>query len=150
MREIKFRAWSKENKEMFSHELLRNAGDGVSKLAKMIGQDVPGGLLLPLDDKDLSFMQYTGLKDKNGREIYEGDIIYWEIDNGVGIESYVAIVQWSENNEKYKGIYKWIVLYIEDYLRGQFDALSTPASYNYELQVMGNIYENPELLEVSE
>jgi len=95
----------------------------------------------------LKFLQYTGLKDKNGREIYEGDIIYWEIDNGIGIESYSAVVRWSENDEKYKGAYKWIVLYLEDYLRGQFDALATPASYNDDLQVMGNIYENPELLE---
>ena len=137
MREIKFRAWDSFNKRMVI--------DNESVLRGLLFNVQSDGAL-----DTLKFMQYTGLKDKNGREIYEGDIIYWEIDNGVGIESYAAIVQWSENNEKYKGIYKWIVLYIEDYLRGQFDALSTPASYNYELQVMGNIYENPELLEVSE
>lgn len=100
----------------------------------------------PVECELSSMGEYTGLKDKNGKEIYEGDIIYWEIDNGVGIESYTATVQWSENNSNYKGMYKWIVLYLVDYLRGSFDKLSTPAVYNDGLQVIGNIYENPELI----
>lgn len=135
-REIKFRAWHKTKKFMdtawfidWEHGQVAHRAHNVSQLENCI------------------LMQYTGLKDKNGKEIYEGDIIYWEIDNGIGIESYTAAVQWSENNDDYKGIYKWIVLYLADYLRGSFDELTTPAAYNYELQVIGNIYENPELLE---
>lgn len=93
--------------------------------------------------------RWTGLKDKNGKEIYEGDIIYWEINNGVGIESYTAIVKWSENlvKEGWSQTYKWLVGYTKNYYRGSYDELSTPAAYNDELQVIGNIYENPELLE---
>ncbi|KJF45842.1 YopX family protein [Bacillus altitudinis] len=98
-------------------------------------------------DKSLKAVrQYTGLKDKNDKKIYEGDAIFWEIDNGVGIESYSAVVYYSENTEKYKGMYKWIVVYLGDFHRGEFDELRTPSRYKDSLQVFGNIYESPELL----
>lgn len=90
--------------------------------------------------------QSAGLKDSEGNEIYDGDAIFWEIDNGVGIESYSAVVYYSENTEKYKGMYKWIVVYLGDFHRGEFDELRTPSRYKDSLQVFGNIYESPELL----
>lgn len=62
MREIKFRAWAVASKEMFYPDVED-------------GWELNSGELIPLPNTVL--MQYTGLKDKNGKEIWEGDIIAW-------------------------------------------------------------------------
>ena len=78
--------------------------------------------------------QYTGLKDKNGKEIYEGDIVQSDIDR--------AYVKW---NDKY-GYFQLIP--IGDYY---FDSDVIGQALEYaDLEVIGNIYDNPELLEKGE
>lgn len=75
--------------------------------------------------------QYTGLKDKNRKEIYEGDILkFSEVDT--------AIVQW---NEKYA---YFMVKPIQDYYFDS-DVLGHAIEYS-KVEVIGNIYDNPELL----
>lgn len=71
MRDIKFRAWDIENKEMFEvQELDFEPTFWGGRIAIRLTQYSDY-----FDTEDMILMQYTGLKDKNGKEIYEGDIV---------------------------------------------------------------------------
>lgn len=72
MREIKFRAWDKHNEYMIDDFWLDSFGKTWDEAA--VKYDTPNKELVRTDDYIL--MQFTGLKDKNGKEIYEGDILY--------------------------------------------------------------------------
>ena len=110
MREIKFRAWDKKYKQMY--------GPGDIRVA------------LAFSDKDVEIMQYTGLKDKNGKEIYEGDVVRHK--------------EWGYSNDK-----ESIVYFIEG---GFFPFADNEDNEPYpkpeESEVIGNRYENPERMEV--
>lgn len=108
-REIKFRAWSKSDKEMTPHERIRILPDETE-------------LHEVFEDNSVIWMQFTGLLDKNGNEIYEGDILSWE----------------SYEGKKHQT--RWVVEYNSE--RGFKSWSSTK---NDEI-VIGNIHENPELL----
>ena len=113
MRELKFRAWIEKEKYM----ALQGEPDLETLSSFMYHYS---------DCKNL--MQYTGLKDKNGKEIYEGDILGFEvIRNFKEITVYHFAVTWDFENAG------WI----------QF-------SPKNKIVVIGNIYENPELLKSSE
>ncbi len=118
MREIKFRAWTGE--EMVSPDYLTR--DGVAWWSENS---------VPTRGRDI--MQYTGLKDKNGVEIYEGDIV--RIVHPFG-------------NRKWQGA----VVYDSHMFRGRdfwfphFDIPNCLFSEGTQyIEVIGNIYENPEL-----
>lgn len=117
MREIKFRAWSKLLNKMLSHEDLNKTLKNLTKIEYI------AGIFLPLNS-DVEVMQYTGLKDSNGNEIYEGDIVEFYSN----VEDEII----TEKVEYHFGIYR-----AGDYFVGKI--------YN-KCKVIGNIYENPELL----
>ena len=135
MREIKFRAWDKVCREMFYNSELAN-GD-------MMVICLDGEIQLSDDDTykpdDFILMQYTGLKDKNGKEIYEGDILRLWRSTG-------------KNGEPRGEYYKpFPVEYCE--LWTQFVVVDKANKAQMGIwqafgafEVIGNIYENPELL----
>jgi uncharacterized phage protein (TIGR01671 family) len=84
----------------------------------------------------LPLMQCTGLKDKNGKLIYEGDILIQKEENAGPTKK---LVIWEEDGG-YLGL--------KD-LKKSFFGVVTFHRFGYTYEVIGNIYENPELLEVS-
>ena len=131
MREIKFRAWLKEERKMVNVETLFI---GINRLC--FGNSKTEDLFFR-DFEEVELMQYTGLKDKNGKEIYEGDIVLVKLG---GVSTwYKTVVKFKE------GAFIASLIDGEDYIyifnRG-FD--------NNDFEVIGNIYENKKLLEENE
>lgn len=124
MREIKFRAWDKELNKMFYGA------------AEQFDNGLFFGIDGHFDDETPVWMQYTGRKDKNGKEIYEGDI-----------------VKYNYNNQVYQDVYAEVEYIIAGF-RLNADYISRHLSRHLRIadtdyyEVVGNIYENPELLTV--
>lgn len=127
MREIKFRAYHKERKEIFEIASI----DFEEKKAALSNGIIK---LLNVDFKQFELLQYTGLKDENGKEIYEGDIVLIKLDETS--TWYKTVIKFKE------GVFIASLVDGEDYIyifnRG-FD--------NNDFEVIGNIYENKNLLE---
>ena len=111
MREIKFRAWHMLDNRMFKVSQL----DFQEKMIDVYEQ------LSPMPFHNIKLMQYTGLKDKNGKEIYEGDVVE---EGGV-----VSVIKWAEPNARF--FYKTVT--------------GTVGLYGFYGEIIGNIYENSEL-----
>ena len=126
MRVIKFRAWSEALNEMDYNPMNTISFDG-----KQVFFGV--GEITGFFD---SIMQYTGLKDKNGREIYEGDILRLKIDDYAGLEKPDIFLINSDE------VYYADVCYLQ-----QIDDHIKQSETDDCIEVIGNIYENPELLE---
>ena len=124
MREIKFRAWDNLHKQITYDWLFIEEGAGQIYLKTTVGSPA----------KYTNVMQYTELKDKNGKEIYEGDICKDDY-NHTGIIRFGKGFQ----GEPADGVYP--------YYGWCFGEGETTAFGDDDLIILGNIYENPGLLE---
>lgn len=111
---FRFRAWDPKEKKYLDFFYIMPNGDGV--------------IYSPSEDEDAVIIeQCTGLKDKNGRLIYEGDIVKFKISS----IKCVGAVRWDERTGG------WLK-----------DKTGQPLhTYIKSVEVIGNIHENPELLE---
>ena len=96
----------------------------------------------PDNRNEFKIMQYTGLKDKNGsgKEIYEGDIVEYEWRTGNGKERFV--VEWDDKQHGFDCLVDFLGGVKSD-LPGSIGGELKPLQY----KIIGNIYENPELLD---
>ena len=129
MREIKFRAWDKKDELMYVEVHEGITFDDESHYSFI-------DFLNSRGYHEFEIMQYTGLKDKNGKEIYEGDVVR---------RSYVRTQKYvTKNNEIKEGnpvVQKYRPKVIK-WSDGGFNIRN-----GEKIEVIGNIYENPELLE---
>ena len=141
MREIRFKIWDKTRNKMLTSNcgafLLTQEGNAV------FHQNGNNPLEALIEQIDYEVLMYTGLKDKNGTEIYEGDIIRTH-------ENRIQKVIWHNNGFKLE--YKFKRSYRgESYWETRKDIeLSETNNKRWGIKVIGNIYENPELLKEGE
>ena len=142
-----FRAWLKEEKEMIDVDEI-HWSDGQ---LDFIGD----GITFKCKSDDLVLMQSTGLKDKNGKEIFEGDILKFRdeledrdyegyVDGSTKIDNFVEITK--EKTEFTFGDAKYpesSLFYLMEYEHSTFEQILEEVRFQFE--IVGNIYENPEL-----
>ena len=149
----KFRAWLKKEQKM------DNEIDHISWLEDEL-YCIGDGITYMVLAEDLVLMQSTGLKDKNGKESFEGDILKFNdewadycyegyVDGSVEGINFVEVVRGEACFEFGKTKYPESSLFIlmEDEHLNFKDFIK---SEDFEFEILGNIYENPELLEVEE
>lgn len=133
-REIKFRAWDKYNKRMINR--IEEDGEYAicfnGEIRCIKHGETPFNITLP---QGLELQQFTGLLDKNGKEIWEGDVVKYEVGCSDGsVYKKIASVKYGEFNcSCCDGVYGWY-----------FDDGDIRECDRYE--VIGNVMENPDLL----
>lgn len=143
MREIEFRVWDSRKKSYFNKKDI--AIDNLGNIFVFEACDENDAdlwhvrILSDPDNERYIIEENTGLTDKNGTEIYEGDIV--EVKHSDWIEPTIHVVKWC-GDEKYPAFN----------LKPELDetvnnlALATQSDF-FSVKVVGNIHENPELLE---
>lgn len=124
MRETKFRAWFKEEKKMYGVSEIHFSSEGIKYIVccDLETYDRP---YFYVDLKDIELIEHTGLKDKNGVEIYEGDIV----------------------KSIYGEIYD-VFFASGGYMLSNFEnEFNLTDSHTDKLEVIGNVWEHKEVLE---
>lgn len=129
MREIKFRVWDKENGRFVSHFTIQEYFEQIVLGLKFIKHN-------------LVFQQFTGFHDKNDKEIYEGDIIhgYWYDKSRIATTIFEKGSFWIKGSDMIGNTEGF------QFLLGDFSMLDSIRLAFSGIEIVGNIYENPELL----
>lgn len=129
MRELMGRVWDKRYKQYVKTYAICLDGRAISITG-------PNNDLETLDSERVIIEQYTGLKDKNGQKIYEGDIVSEEFEYGGEKTKTIWQVRWCDDECAFE------LHYVSGF---EVDDCSLDAEEDYD--VIGNIHEQPELLE---
>lgn len=121
MKEIKFRAWYKPAQKMYQVQSMNFH----SQTGKLYNVFVEGSPYTPRIS-DIELLQFTGLLDKSGKEIYEGDVV--RVNAGEPSLEFISQVIFEQASFRIAAVYDQGFPHKED------------------IEVIGNIYENPELV----
>ena len=124
MRDIKFRAWDKIKKQMSDVRVI----DWLNKMVDLPYPDIEREWDINSNENEVVLMQYTGLKDNNEKEIYEGDIVKAvSFAKWVGLIKYLpeksAFVLWNIEKQPYRDDYVFL------------------SQFEDGFEVLGNIYD---------
>jgi len=139
MREIKFRAWHKRTKVMIpdiqdTYDGLTIRGD--SDFIYSVDLGLVDAFCSYLDNPEVEIMQYTGLKDKNGKDVYADDLFK-------SFKGVIFQVIWADSLARWAGVTRNIWTAKPKYV---YKSLPWVIKHG---DLCGNIYENPELLKVA-
>lgn len=144
MREIKYKAWLHKEKVLVDVLVIdfQKEEIGFAPLEKSANEFSKTGdsysLLQTKKFDEIELLPYTWYKDKNYKEVYEGDIVYchYETYTEIWYETFIVIFE-----DEYKCCFGFKTLDNEHFI-------PFGSSTHRDFEVIGNIYENPELLEV--
>lgn len=132
MDEAIFRAWHPEKRKMYAVAKIEMWGDPDQAICDLAAMNEE---LFDIYLRNVKIMRYTGRKDINGKEIFEGDIVSFDdctsTDSGYWEQSCMGVVEWCNETVS-------------------FEVTNRLSAKSYEVLdeciIMGNIYENPDLL----
>ena len=140
MRELNSRAWSIDSECWCTRVDYDGYKEEWSGIVPVLAPDNRSKRIGEVEDTNIIVEFPTGIKDKNGQKIYEGDIVTFMVErfNNVtlGFESedwHTAVVEWNQDDACYS-----------------FMVRDVPFSLRYEAEVIGNIHKQPELLEAND
>lgn len=145
MREIKFRVWDLEDKNMVhinkSKVISEKRGDGPCsglkwRTIKLRKYQALADFFMMIDasPRNYKIMQSTGLLDKNGEEIYEGDVVGWDFD-----KTLKTTIEFRWGCFGYKS-------FSSRQIKNSDDFIKIDENKAKSMKIEGNIFENPELL----
>ena len=145
MKELKFRAWVL-NYETDKYEMYPWSPYFFSDRSPVMSysDEFP-----KTDARDVILMEYTGLKDSNGEEIFEGDIVKFQGDllRRIVVVEWLSEIKYSTGTEYQCAYFGWMGMYYGKILNQGENFARLIDSDNYKrFEVIGNVYENPELI----